>query len=254
MLAAERKQYIKELLRKDRKVVVADLAEHFDVTEETIRRDLMKLESEGTAKKIYGGAILSDNTNVDLPYSVRKLTNVEEKQKIADVIEKIIPDSTNVMFDGSSTALFVVKALKIKTNLTVMTTSSEIVCELSDKSSWRVYATGGLLKEGGYAFIGARAVEAIKSFHAEIAVFSCKGIDMVHGLTDATDDDAEIKKAIIKTAKKKILAIDSTKFNAISLMEIGGFDDINVIVTDRDPGAEWRAFFEEKDIELYYGL
>lgn len=252
MLAAERKQYIKTLLQKDKKVVVADLALHFEVTEETIRRDLMKLESEGIAKKIYGGAILSENTNLDLPYSVRRLTNVEEKQKIADVLEPMIPESTNIMFDGSSTALFAVKALKVKQNLTVVTTSSEIICELADKSSWKVFGTGGLLKEGGYAFIGARAVEAIASFHVDIAVFSCKGIDMTYGLTDSNDNDAEIKKAIIRTAKKKILAIDSTKFNAVSLVGIGGFDNINVVVTDKDPGNEWKSFFEDKGIELYY--
>jgi len=252
MLAAERKQYIKEKLQNDKKVVVADLAEYFEVTEETIRRDLMKLESEGVAKKIYGGAIVSENTNIDLPYSVRILTNVEQKQKIAEVVEPMIPESSNVMFDGSSTALFIVKALKIKKNLTVITTSSEIICELSSKSTWKVFATGGRLKEGGYAFVGARAVEAIKSFHVDAAVFSCKGIDMQEGITDSNDDDAEIKKAIIHTAKKKILAIDSTKFNAVSLVGVANFDDIDVVVTDKDPGSEWKAFLEDKGIELYY--
>lgn len=252
MLAAERKQYIKSLLEKEKKVVVSELAEYFEVTEETIRRDLMKLESEGVATKIYGGAILSENTNVDLPYSVRRLTNLELKQKIADVIEPMIPEATNIMFDGSSTVLFVVKALKQRSKLTVITTSSEIICELSDKSLWKVYATGGLLKEGGYAFIGSKAIESLKSFHPDMAVFSCKGIDMEAGLTDSNINDADIKKAIIKTAKKKILAIDSTKFNTVSLADIGGFENINVVVTDKDPGDEWRAFFEEKGIELYY--
>lgn len=252
MLAAERKQYIKDLLEKEKKVVVSELAEYFEVTEETIRRDLMKLESEGVAKKIYGGAILSENSNVDLPYSVRRLTNLELKQKIADIIEPMIPEMTNVMFDGSSTVLFVVKALKARNQLTVITTSAEIICELSDKSLWKVYATGGLLKEGGYAFIGSKAIEALKSFHPDMAIFSCKGIDMESGLTDSNINDADIKKTIIKTAKKKILAIDSTKFNTVSLADIGGFENINVVVTDKDPGAEWKAFFEEKGIELYY--
>ena len=252
MLTNERKQYITELLRKEKKVTVSELAAYFDVTEETVRRDLTALECEGVAQRIYGGAVLCENSNVDLPYSVRKLSNVNEKRAIAEVLLPLIPDNSNIMLDGSSTALFVVKALKTRKNLTVVTNSSEIVCELSDMPSWRVFATGGLLKEGGYAFVGARAVESIKSFHADIAVFSCKGIDITSGLTDSNDNDAEIKKAIIGASKRKILAIDSTKFERVSLVEICGISDVDVVVTDRYPGAEWLNYFNERQIEIYY--
>ena len=254
MLAIERKQYIKDLLQKEKKVIVSDLATHFDVTEETVRRDLLKLENEGVARKIYGGAVLAESSDVDLPYSVRKLSNVELKQAIANVTGDIIPESSNVMLDGSSTALFVIKALKVRKNLTVITNSSEIVCELCDKPFWRVFATGGMLKEGGYAFVGARAVEAIKSFHVDYAIFSCKGIDMRNGLTDSNDEDAEIKKAIIGAARTKILAIDSTKFNRVSLVEICKVEDVDIVVTDRNPGIEWTEFFAERQIGLLYPL
>ena len=246
MLAIERKQYIKDLLQKEKKVVVSDLATQFDVTEETVRRDLIKLENEGVARKIYGGAVLAESSDVDLPYSVKL------KQAIANVTEDIIPESSNVMLDGSSTALFVIKALKVRKNLTVITNSSEIVCELCDKPFWRVFATGGMLKEGGYAFVGARAVEAIKSFHVDYAIFSCKGIDMKNGLTDSNDDDAEIKKAIIGSARTKILAIDSTKFNRVSLVEICKVGDVDIVVTDKNPGIEWTEFFAERQIGLLY--
>ncbi len=252
VLAVERKQYIKDKLQREKRVIVADLAEYFDVTEETIRRDLVKLESEGIAQKIYGGAILSENSNIDLPYSVRRLSNVDEKQIIADIVEPMIAEGANIMLDASSTALFVTKALRSKNMLTVVTNSSEIIGELADKSSWRVFATGGLLKEGGYAFVGARAVESIKSFHVDVAIFSCKGIEMGNGLTDSNDNDAEIKKAIINAAKKKILVVDCSKFDRISLVEIGDFSNIDVVVTDKKPSDEWCDFFEEKGIELYY--
>ena len=146
----------------------------------------------------------------------------------------------------------VIKALKVRKNLTVITNSSEIVCELCDKPFWRVFATGGMLKEGGYAFVGARAVEAIKSFHVDYAIFSCKGIDMKNGLTDSNDDDAEIKKAIIGSARTKLLAIDSTKFNRVSLVEICKVGDVDIVVTDKNPGIEWTEFFAERQIGLLY--
>lgn len=253
MLAIERLQFIRDRLQNEKKVIVADLAALFDVTEETVRRDLMKLENEGVARRIYGGAVLSESTNVDLPYSVRKLSNVEEKQAIAGVMEKLIPDNANIMMDGSSTALFVVKALKIKKNLTVITNSAEIVCEISDKPSWRVFATGGLLKEGGYAFVGARTVEAIKSFHVDYAIFSCKGIDNATGLiTDISDADAEVKKTILSSAKRKILAADNTKFDRVSLVEICGIEGVDMIVTDSDPGREWKEYLADRGIGLYF--
>ncbi|MBQ7446269.1 MAG: DeoR/GlpR transcriptional regulator [Clostridia bacterium] len=253
MLAIERIQYIRDTLQKEKKVIVADLAPLFDVTEETVRRDLMKLENEGVAQRIYGGAVLAESTNVDLPYSVRKLSNVEEKQAIAGVMEKLIPDNANIMMDGSSTALFVVKSLKVKKNLTVITNSAEIVCEISDKPSWRVFATGGILKEGGYAFVGARTVEAIKSFHVDYAIFSCKGIDKTTGLiTDINDADAEVKRAILGSAKRKILAADSTKFDRVSLVEICGVAGVDMIVTDSNPGPEWIDYLNERGIGLYF--
>ncbi len=253
MLAIERLQYIRDKLQKEKKVIVSDLALFFGVTEETVRRDLMKLENEGVAQRIYGGAVLLESSNVDLPYSVRKLSNVELKQAIAGVMEKLIPDSANIMMDGSSTALFVVKALKVKKNLTVVTNSAEIVCEISDKPSWRVFATGGLLKEGGYAFVGARTVEAIRSFHVDYAIFSCKGIDKTTGLiTDINDADAEVKRTILTSAKRKILAVDSTKFDRISLVEICAVTGVDMIVTDSDPGSEWKDYLNERGIGLYY--
>ena len=116
MLAIERKRYIQDLLKREKKVIVADLAIHFGVTEETIRRDLEKLENEGFAQKIYGGAVLNESFNVDLPYLIRRRSNVEAKQYIADLIAEKIQDGDNIMLDSSSTALFVVKNIKSKKN------------------------------------------------------------------------------------------------------------------------------------------
>lgn len=121
MLAIERKKYIQELLKRDKKVIVADLARHFNVTEETIRRDLEKLENEGLAQKIYGGAILNESFNVDLPSLIRRRLNVSDKQYIASLIAERIQDGDNIMLDSSSTALFVVKNIKSKKNVTVVT-------------------------------------------------------------------------------------------------------------------------------------
>ena len=130
MLAVERKNYILGLLQTEKRVVVAELAKTFDVSEETIRRDLDKLEREGRVQKSYGGAVLNDAAQSDMPLSVRKRTNVEGKQKIAELLAEYIPDNSSLMLDSSSTALFIVKRIKDRKNMVIITNSLEILVEL----------------------------------------------------------------------------------------------------------------------------
>ena len=119
MLAIERKNEILDKLRTEQRVLVSDLAEYYHVTEETIRRDLDKLEKEGYATKTYGGAILGNSTKTDLSYTIRNKTNVEAKTQIAALASRLIEDGDHLMLDDSSTSLYLAKKLKEKKNLTV---------------------------------------------------------------------------------------------------------------------------------------
>ena len=114
MLAIERRNAILEKLQVERRVVVSELSALYDVSEETIRRDLDKLENDGYAIKSYGGAVINENSNLDLPYNVRKNTNVLGKQKIAALISEMVHDGDNIMLDASSTAVAIAKAIKNK--------------------------------------------------------------------------------------------------------------------------------------------
>ena len=111
MLAIERRNAILEKLQAERRVVVSELSQMYKVSEETIRRDLEKLENDGFAIKSYGGAVINENANVDLPFNIRKKRNVISKQKIAEVISSRIKDGTSIMLDASSTAVYIAKAL-----------------------------------------------------------------------------------------------------------------------------------------------
>ena len=126
MLAAERRNEILAQLKAEGKVVVADLSKKYDVTEETIRRDLEKLEGEGFAERTYGGAVLRENDKEELPFLVRKRANVEAKKHIASKISEMIEDGERIMLDASTTALFVAKQIRSKKNITVITNSIEI--------------------------------------------------------------------------------------------------------------------------------
>ncbi|MBQ6829779.1 MAG: DeoR/GlpR transcriptional regulator [Clostridia bacterium] len=252
MLAIERRNMILARLQSEGKVIVADLSREFDVTEETIRRDLEKLDNEGLAKKTYGGAVLNQNLNTDVPFNVRKRSNVELKQRIAEKIAALIQDGDFLMLDASTTAIHVAKSIKNRKNITLITNSVEILLELSDKEGWNVLSTGGVLKQGSLSLVGSSAERMIRGYHVDLAVCSSKGIDLNMGVTESNEKDSEIKRAIFSSANHKVLAIDSTKFDRISFVRVYDLDEVDTIVTDAPPSERWIDYCKQHNIELIY--
>lgn len=252
MLSVERRNQITEKLQTEQRVLVSELAAQYSVTEETIRRDLEKLEREGVARRSYGGAVLWDSGKMDLPSSVRKRKNVTAKEKIAKTIMQLVQDGDHILLDDSSTAYFVAKALRLKNNLTVITNSIEILSVLSDVQGWSILSTGGTLREGSLSLVGYRAEEMLRSYYVDKAIISCKGLDLERGYTDSTDESAQIKKAMMDSARKTILTVDSSKLNRISLVQIGHLQQLEALVTEKDPGDRWREELEKYQVECLY--
>ena len=252
MLAIERRNAILSKLYLDGKVIVSELSEEFDVTEETIRRDLEKLDKEGLAQKTYGGAVLVQNFSTDLPHSVRNKANVEAKQKIAEKVSGLFHDGDCIMIDASSTALLLLNYIKNLKNITLITNSVEALIELSDKDDWNVFSTGGKLKRGSLSLVGPSAEKTIRSYHVDYAVCSSKGIDIARGITDSNEKDSEMKQAIFDSAETKILVVDSSKFDKISLIKVSDVTDVDIIATDTEPSANWIEYLKSKNVDLIY--
>lgn len=252
MLPIERKNEILTKLTLEGKVIVGDLAQHYNVTEETIRRDLDKLEKEGLAKKTYGGAVKNDSFNVDLPFTVRKQTNVEGKKYISEIIGGLIDDGDYILLDSSTTALFTVKSIFTKNSITLITNSIEVLLETPHKNDWRIISTGGEFIRNGLSFAGRQAESVIDEYNVDLAVISCKGIDMQKGITDTRDYNAQIKKAFMRSAKKIYLAVDHTKFDKTSFVKFADISDIDAIVTDAEPSDEWKSYLASNNVKLYY--
>ena len=235
MLAIERRNAILEKLQAERRVVVSELSQIYKVSEETIRRDLEKLENDGFAIKSYGGAVINENANVDLPFNIRKKRNVISKQKIA-----------------SSTAVYIAKALKERKNLTLITNSIEILIEMFDTPNVNVLSTGGAMREGSFALVGPQTDKMLKSYHVDIAIVSAKGFDLETGMTDTEELHANNKKTMLHAGREKILAVDSSKFGKTAFTEIGTLEDISMVVTDAKPDEVWLQAFKEYGIECIY--
>lgn len=253
MLAIERKNEILEKLRQEQRVLVSELSAQYGVTEETIRRDLDKLEREGYATKTYGGAIWGNSTKSDLSYVVRNKTNIEAKRAIAQMTAALIQNGDHIMLDESSTCLFIAKELKErKKELTLITNSVEIVMELRDVSGWNIMSTGGLLLPNSLELAGPQCHQMLRSHHVDKLIMSCKGIDPIAGITDSSEYHSSTKQTMLASARNAILALDHTKFGKISFVTIAGFKDISAVVTDRAPPGEWRELFERMQLPCHY--
>ncbi|MBO5069234.1 MAG: DeoR/GlpR transcriptional regulator [Roseburia sp.] len=250
MLAAERRNEILAQLKEQGKVIVADLSKKYDVTEETIRRDLEKLERDGFAERTYGGAVLKENEKEDLPFLVRKRTNVEAKKRIAATISEMIEDGDRIMLDASTTALFVAKQIRHKKNITVITNSIEILLELTDMKGWKVLSTGGSLRTEALALFGYQAERMVDDFYVDKTIISCKGVDYHKGFMDSNELEAGIKKQMLGSASTKILAVDSAKFGKASFTKIVDFAGVDMIVTDHIMDEEWTEKMQDCNVKV----
>lgn len=252
MLAIERRNDILERLQVEKKVIVSELGKIYQVSEETIRRDLEKLENDGLVVKSYGGAVLNEHSIFDLPFNIRKNQNVLAKQK-AEIVAEMVRDGEALMLDASSTDVYVAKALKeTKKKLTVITNSVEIIVELFAVPEWKVISTGGVSREKSFALLGPQTDRVIQSYHVDRAIISCKGLSLTGGITDSDEQDANSKRLMFQSAKERILVADSTKFGNAAFTKVADWIDVTKVVTDKKPGAEWLRLFEENRIECIY--
>ncbi len=251
MLAIERRSMILNQLRIDKRVLVSDMSVKFGVSEETIRRDMEKLEADGYATRIYGGAVYKEDSRHELPYEVRKRTNVEAKEKIAAAVAELVSDGDYIMLDESTTCMYIARALKSKKNITLITNSIEVVLEIADDvQGWNIHCTGGLLKPYALAFTGHRAESMVSAYHVNFAILSCEGLGLDAGYTDTREENTLLKRAMMASAKKILLAVDSSKFGKVSFAGIGKLSELDILVTEREPGGEWRDRLAEDGVEL----
>lgn len=251
MLAAERRKKIIDLVHQDKRVLVSDLSRMFEVTEETIRRDLEKLEKDGIVSRTYGGAMLNRHTNEDLPFLTRGALNTDIKRAIAIQALDLINDGDTLMVDPSSTSFEFLKLLGNKSNLTIITNSINILHEFAS-SSHSIISTGGSLRHRSLSLVGPVAHETIQRYNVDTAVISCKALDMDRGVTDSNEPECELKKYMLRQAHKVVLLADHTKFDQTAFARLAELSRIDVLITDRKPSEAWLKLLSGKNVEVLY--
>ena len=254
MLAVERRNQIIEQVRSQSRVLVSELAVHYNVTEETIRRDLEKLEREGYVERSYGGAVSCDGGKKELSHSLRRRKNALAKEKMAQIISALVQDGDHLLLDDSSTVYYAARALLAarKQQVTIITNSIDILVELGNVQGIHVISTGGFLEKDGGGLRGCKAEEMVRAYYVDRAIISCKSLDISRGFTNATDESARIKRAMMENAREVILAADSSKWGQVAFAQIGALSQVDILVTEKDPGAEWREALTRHGVTCLY--
>ncbi len=252
MAGKDRLQAIKQIVHNEHKVTVVNLSSIFGVTEETIRRDLEKLENEGVITRTYGGAILNNTSLTEnMHFYNRVKSNVAEKQAIALKSLSLFEDKKTLSADSSSTVMELLKLLKNRADVTLLTNSAEAIHELV-KSDINLVSTGGELNKNSLSLQGNITKATIAKYHLDIMVMSCKGLTIDSGALDSNESEAELKKMMINQSTEVALLVDHTKFDRKAFVQLINLDRINYIITDNNPGDKWIEYCEKEGIKLIY--
>lgn len=232
----ERRIKLLEYINKSGRADVAQLAEQFGVNVATIRRDLLTMEEQDLIYRTHGGAIKRDQPSLWETTTLhdRATQHIEEKERIADLVEQLVHDGDSLMIDGGSTTLCVAKKLTDKKKMLIVTNAStigEILVEIDDN---KVIMTGGELVKGSGATNGIIAEQYIKQYRVDKAIIGVSGLLLDGGFFTAIPSEAEIKRLMLMSAREKIVVMDSSKIGTPALCFVCDFPGIDKLVTDKN--------------------
>ncbi|OME86657.1 DeoR family transcriptional regulator [Paenibacillus sp. FSL A5-0031] len=249
MLVHERYDKIVQLVNERGSIRVTELSELCQVTEETIRRDLDRLEQAGRLRRSHGGAVSVKDQQPEIPYFEREITHAEEKKRIAVEAIKLIQPNERILLDASSTAWYMAASMP-DMPLTVLTNSIKVAMELSSKEKIEVISTGGILASRSLSYVGPLAERSLDAYHVDKAFLSCKGVHLERGVSESNELQARIKHKMVGMADQVILVADSSKFGVQAFTHVADLDDVDAIITDERLPAAILSQLREKQISV----
>jgi DeoR/GlpR family transcriptional regulator of sugar metabolism len=238
VLPSQRRQAILAAVRAEDAASADALARQFDVSVETIRRDLRTLHSEGLLERVYGGATRSSGRSDEGSFSARSTRNVDLKRAIAALAVGLIEPDDTVVIDVGTTALEVARALPGAFRGRVLTNSVPAAMALADRTDIDLLLCGGQVRTGDGACSGAHAEAFFDEFYADKAFLGSGGVHAAAGLTDYYPPEVVVRRTIIAHTASSYVLADSSKLGTIAVHRVCALDRISAVVTDdRNPGA-----------------
>lgn len=248
MFALERQKRILELLSENGAVWVSRLSGELGVTEETVRRDLEKLEKQEMLMRTHGGAVPIDDSTYEMSLEKRKTTNVDIKMNLAKEAVKHISPGDTVFLDASTTTFYMSKELKKMKNVTIITNSIRIINELAGHESVQVISIGGKVSQN-QSFVGSLAESNIQdNYFASKMFFSSKGVTKDAGILESNEQECGIKQQMLKNCKQRYYLCDKTKIGRIGFVKLAPLDCISQIITEAVLDEKWQKKLDDLNI------
>jgi DeoR/GlpR family transcriptional regulator of sugar metabolism len=249
----ERRNKILEYVKLNSRANVTELAQKLEVTDATIRRDLLLLENEGLIHRTHGGVIKRENLALWQTTSMeeRLISYKEEKDRIADFVSQIIQDHESIMIDNGSTTLCVAEKLLFKNNLLVVTNSPEIAKILLKKAENKVLLIGGEMMQTTYSLVGPIAESELRRIRTDRAIIGVSALHPRDGLFSADPQEGAVKQLMIMNAQETIVVADSSKINNRALHLFNDYTGVSELVTDKNISKEAIAAIQKNGVKVF---
>ncbi|MHA6492890.1 DeoR/GlpR family DNA-binding transcription regulator [Pseudomonas borbori] len=249
MTLPKRQQDILELARERGYVSIDELAKAFDVTPQTIRRDINQMAELGLLRRTHGGAASEASSIQNTAYSMRAGQMRDEKQRIAEAIAAHIPDHASLFIAIGTTTEAIARELLGHTGLKIITNNLHVAAQLSSKADFEVLVAGGTVRGDG-GVVGQATVDFIRQFKVDFALLGISGIDDDGSLLDFDYQEVRVSQAIIDNARQVFLAADSSKFGRNAVVRLGAITSVDRVFTDAQPSPAISRLLAENKVLL----
>ncbi|MGB5647651.1 MAG: DeoR/GlpR family DNA-binding transcription regulator [Muriicola sp.] len=248
MLKEDRQQLILNEVELHNKVLLTDLAEHLEVSVDTVRRDVKELDAENKLRKVHGGAISLGYTHTAARSA--NIYAVHEKMAIAAKAVSLLKEGAVIFIDGGTTCLELARILPPKVKLTCFTFSLPVALQLAVMQNVDLIFIGGRISKDAMISNGAYTIQRLSEVKFDYGFIGTGYVDSLHGLTEFDWDVVQLKKAVIQASKKTILLCISEKLNSQHRFKTCDINAINTMITELDPENTLLNLFRNQDIRL----
>ncbi len=240
---------IVQIARQQGRVGVDALAEKFEVSPQTIRKDLNDLCDAHILQRVHGGAVLSSGVE-NFAYDARRLLAAEEKQRIGRRAAAMVPDNCSLLINIGTTTEQVAHALHGHKGLLVISNNINVINILRNDPEMEVIVAGGLVRHSDGGIVGEAAVEEIKRFKVDYAIIGASAIDADGSIMDYDYREVQVAQAIIENARHTILVADGMKFERTAPIRIGHISQLDYFITDRLPPKAFLDICRENGVHV----
>jgi DeoR/GlpR family transcriptional regulator of sugar metabolism len=245
-----RKKTILGQLSAEEKVQVHTLAAQLQVSHETIRRDLDRLEKEGLLKKVYGGAVLARMESFEAPFALRAQSNAAAKAAIAKQAASLVEYGDTIVIDSGTTTLEIVRYLQDRTDVTLLTHSAPMLQLALNLFKGRLIFIGGEVDLHTQSAAGSAAESFLAQFKVHKAFISVGGISLADGVTDYDLNEARMSRQMMKRSVESIVLADHSKLGKTTFASIAPLHEVSMLITDNGCTEEWKEQLKTAGVEL----